>query len=107
MIKDFDRSMWRLLADNLAHRANKVAAVDAGRSATYAELAAQAGRVCDWLRDRGIVPGDRVIVHLRKGIDEVAAMLGAWKAGAVVSMSTATGPRSNWLMWRATAGQGP
>lgn len=84
MIKDFDRSMWRLLADNLAHRANKVAAVDAGRSATYAELAAQAGRVCDWLRDRGIVPGDRVIVHLRKGIDEVAAMLGAWKAGAVV-----------------------
>ena len=48
MIKDFDRSMWRLLADNLAHRANKVAAVDAGRSATYAELAAQAGRVCDW-----------------------------------------------------------
>lgn len=84
MPDDFDRGMWWLLADNLPRQPEKVAAVDAGRSASFAELAAQAGRVCDWLRGRGIVPGDRVIVHLRKGIDEVAAMFGAWKAGAVV-----------------------
>lgn len=84
MNTDFDRSMWRMLSDNLPARADKIAAVDAGRSVTYAELAAEAGRVCDWLRARGIAPGDRVIVHLRKGIDEVAAMFGAWKAGAVV-----------------------
>ncbi|MTH35107.1 AMP-binding protein [Paracoccus limosus] len=81
---DFDRSMWAMLADNLADRAGHVAAVDAGRRVTYAELAAEAGRICDWLRARGVQPGERVIVHLRKGIDEVAAMFGAWKAGAVV-----------------------
>lgn len=84
MTQAFDRAMWPMLADNLATRADKIAAIDQGRSTSYAALAAEAGRVADWLRARGIQPGDRVIVHLRKGIDEVAAMFGAWKAGAVV-----------------------
>lgn len=84
MSDDFDRGMWRMLADNLPARAGKPAAVDQARSASYAELVAEAGRVADWLVARGIQPGDRVIVHLRKGIDEVAAMFGAWKMGAVV-----------------------
>lgn len=80
----FDGTMWELLSDNLASRADKIAVIDPGRSVTYAELAGEAGRVADWLRSRGVTSGDRVIVHLRKGIDEVAAMLGAWKIGAVV-----------------------
>jgi len=81
---DFDRNMWELLSDNLPVRAGKTALVDKGRSVTYAELAAEAGAVADWLTARGIAPGDRVIVHLRKGISEVVAMFGAWKMGAVV-----------------------
>ena len=84
MQSDFDRIMSRMLSDNLSQRAEKIAAVDPDRSISYAGLAAEAGRVADWLRARGIRPGDRVIVHLRKGIDEVAAMFGAWKIGAVV-----------------------
>ena len=80
----FDRCMWRLLADNLPDRAGKVVAIDRNRRVTYAELVAEAGRIADWLVARGIRPGDRVIVHLRKCIDEVAAMFGAWKMGAVV-----------------------
>ncbi|AGT11073.1 AMP-binding protein [Paracoccus aminophilus] len=84
MIETFDRALWWLLADNLPDRADKIAAVDPGRQARYADLAGEAGRIADWLIARGIAAGDRVIVHLRKGIDEVAAMFGAWKAGAVV-----------------------
>ncbi|MDS9468296.1 AMP-binding protein [Paracoccus sp. MBLB3053] len=80
----FDQSMWSLLADNLPSRAEKIAAIDRDRRITYAGLLAEAGRVADWLIARGIGPGDRVIVHLRKGIDEVASMFGAWKIGAVV-----------------------
>lgn len=83
MPDDFDRCMWSLLSDNLPGNATKSAAEDADRSVTYAELAALSGQVCDWLRRRGVRPGDRVIVHLRKSIDEVAAMFGIWKAGAV------------------------
>ncbi|MBU3030648.1 AMP-binding protein [Paracoccus marinaquae] len=79
-----ESTMWRLLADNLPQRAEKVALIDAGRQATYAEVAAGADRVAGWLAASGVAAGDRVIVHLRKGIDEVTAMFGAWKIGAVV-----------------------
>ena len=84
MAEEFDRNMWRMLADNLPARAGKIAAIDRNHQVSYAELAAAAGQVADWLQSRGIRPGDRVIVHLGKGIDEVAAMFGAWKMGAVV-----------------------
>ena len=84
MIAGGDSSMWRLLADNLPVRPDKVALIDARRQASFAEVAAEAGRVAAWLAERGVVAGDRVIVHLRKGIDEVTAMFGAWKIGAVV-----------------------
>lgn len=48
----FDGTMWELLSDNLASRADKIAVIDPGRSVTYAELAGEAGRVADWLRNR-------------------------------------------------------
>jgi acyl-CoA synthetase (AMP-forming)/AMP-acid ligase II len=79
-----EATVYRLLADNLPARAEKVALVDADRVMTYGALQAEAGRVAAWLQARGIRPGDRVIVHLGKGIDEVVAMFGAWRAGAVV-----------------------
>jgi acyl-CoA synthetase (AMP-forming)/AMP-acid ligase II len=79
-------SVYRLLADNLPRRASKVALIDAdtGRSITYGELAQEVGRVADYLAGAGLRVGDRVVVHVRKGIDEVAAMLGAAKIGAVI-----------------------
>lgn len=77
-------TVYGLLADNLPARAEKIALIDAARSVTYGGLAAEAGRVASWLLMRGVRPGDRVIVHLRKGIDEVAAMFAVWRIGAVV-----------------------
>ena len=52
MPEDFDRCMWRMLADNLPARAGKIAAVDSDRAVSYAALAAEAGRVAGWLRAR-------------------------------------------------------
>ena len=76
-------SMYRLLADNLPARADKIALIDAGETATYGALSAEVDRLAAWLTRRGIAPGDRVIVSLRKSIGEVAAMFAAWKVGAV------------------------
>ena len=78
------QSLYRLLADNLPIRPDKTALIDASRSVTYAELSAEADLVADHLAGIGIRAGDRVIVHLRKGIEEVAAMFGAARIGAVV-----------------------
>ena len=78
------KSLYRLLADNLAANADAIALVDAARSVTYAELVAESEVVANYLARIGVRGGDRVIVHLRKGIDEVAAMFGAARIGAVV-----------------------
>lgn len=84
MIPAGESSVWRLLADNLPGGGERVALLDAGRQASFAEVAAQVDRVAAWLHGAGVCAGERVIVHLRKGIDEVVAMFAAWKIGAVV-----------------------
>ena len=96
--------MWRLLADNLPDRAGKVVAIDR----TPRDLRRAGGRGRSHRRlaggPRHPGPGDRVIVHLRKCIDEVAAMFGAWKMGAVVVNVNFAGRRRNWPMSPRTAG---
>lgn len=77
-------TLYRLLADNLPQRAAKIALIDAGRQMSFAGLMTEVDRVASWLSGQGVSAGDRVIVHVRKGIDEVAAMFGALKIGAVV-----------------------
>lgn len=78
------QTIYRLLADNLPANADKTALVDSTRSVSYAELVMESDVVADYLTRIGVCSGDRVIVHLRKGIEEVAAMFGATKIGAVV-----------------------
>lgn len=79
-------SVYRLFADNLPQRADKIALIDGdtGRSLTYGGLADKIDEVADHLDRVGVAPGDRVVIHVRKGVGEVAAMLGTAKVGAVV-----------------------
>lgn len=79
-----DAPMWDLLWANLPASAARTCLIDPDRSITYAALAEMADDLATGLRNRGVQPGDRVIVHLRKSIDEVAAMLAVWRLGAVV-----------------------
>lgn len=78
------KSIYRLLADNLPARADKIALIDAKRAVSYAQFSAEVDIVADYLARAGVQAGDRVIVHLRKSIAEAAAMFGAAKIGAVV-----------------------
>jgi acyl-CoA synthetase (AMP-forming)/AMP-acid ligase II len=76
--------MWRLLWDNLPEAAGRICLIDPDREITFGALANDVDALASRLRARGVTPGDRVIVHLRKGIDEVAAMFAIWRLGAVV-----------------------
>jgi acyl-CoA synthetase (AMP-forming)/AMP-acid ligase II len=80
------RSVYGLLARNLPERSNRTALIDADTelSVTYAGLAREVDLIADYLAESGVVAGDRVIVHVRKSIAEVAAMWGAAKIGAVI-----------------------
>nr|WP_295663248.1 Pls/PosA family non-ribosomal peptide synthetase [Polymorphobacter sp.] len=49
---------------------------------TYADLGRRAAQVAHFLRDRGVVRGDRVVLCLPRGLDQFAAILGVLQAGA-------------------------
>ncbi|MFE9403399.1 amino acid adenylation domain-containing protein [Streptomyces sp. NPDC006530] len=82
----------RTLADAPLHSAFfATAATDPGRPALlwrggrlgYGEVAERALRLAGRLRERGLTPGDTVLVTLPKGPDQIVATLGVLAAGGV------------------------
>ncbi|GAA2961463.1 polyketide synthase [Actinokineospora diospyrosa] len=70
--------------------AESVAVVDGNRQVSYADLDRMAQRVASWLLGAGVGAGSLVALHLRRGPELFAAMLGVLKAGACyVPMDTA------------------
>ncbi|MBF6332681.1 acyl-CoA synthetase [Nocardia transvalensis] len=63
---------------------DRVALVDDTRSVTYAELEDRANRLAHYLREQGVQPGDKVGVYSRNTIEAVEAMVGIFKARAVM-----------------------
>nr|AFP87519.1 proline adenyltransferase [Streptomyces sp. CNQ-418] len=59
---------------------------------TYGELNTLAARYARALRDRGVGPGDRVLIWTGKSAQAVAAMQGALRVGAVYVPVTASNP---------------
>ena len=51
---------------------------------THGELDAAAARLGGWMRDRGVRPGDRVLVTGRTSVELVLAYLGVLRAGAAM-----------------------
>lgn len=76
--------LHELFADNLPVRPDKPFIVDPDRAYSYGEVAREVDRVAAWLARAGVTPGDRVIVQLRKGMREVAAMLAVAQVGGVI-----------------------
>jgi amino acid adenylation domain-containing protein len=50
-------------------------------SVTYGELEAQSNQLAHALRGSGVVPGDRVGIHLGKSLDAIVGVFGVMKAG--------------------------
>jgi amino acid adenylation domain-containing protein len=71
----------------------RTAVVDpAGWSLTYAQLEDQADRVCGFLIEAGVQPGDRVGVIVPKGAAAIVAFLGIMKARAAYVPADYTAP---------------
>jgi acetoacetyl-CoA synthetase len=58
---------------------------DGLREVRWSELADQVARLAAWLRDRGVVPGDRVAAYLPNAPEAVVAFLATSAVGAVWS----------------------
>lgn len=62
---------------------DKIAIIECGRSIRYDALESRANRVSHVLIDRGVRPGDRVLLALENSVDWIASYFGILKAGAV------------------------
>jgi acetyl-CoA synthetase len=55
---------------------------------TFAELSARSNRVANWLRDKGVARGDRIILMLGNQVELWETLLAVMKLGAVVIPAT-------------------
>src|SRR5436190_1386657 len=72
-----------LLGSRAAEMPRKTALVCGGERYTYGQLDVAARRFADLLRDRDVIPGERVAICLDNSADAVVAIFGALHAGAV------------------------
>lgn len=76
-------SLHGLLENAARKHSSRIAAVEPGTSQiSYADLDRAAEFICKTLRERGVVPGDRIGIHLGKSIASLASIFGILKAGA-------------------------
>ncbi len=83
MMRPFPFTFGDLVVTNLATRADHTALIFGDDRRTYATMADEAAGVAAWLRAKGVNRGERVIVHLPKGIEEVVATIGCSFADTV------------------------
>ncbi|MDM0113110.1 long-chain fatty acid--CoA ligase [Variovorax sp. J22R133] len=77
-------SMWHNLATNAARYPDKPALVFFGTTTTYAELAAQVGKLAGTLHALGVKRGDRVVLDMQNSPQLVIAHFAIMRANAVV-----------------------
>jgi len=84
------------LSASAARTPDAIALLEPGGRITYGELDALANRFARLLIDRGVAPGDRVLLALEGSITFVGCYFGTMRAGAV-AVPLPAGPRSDRL----------
>ncbi len=74
----------KLLSNGASRFGHKTAIVAGSNRHSYAELDRKSGRLAGALNERGLKPGDRVVVQMDNGFEAVVAIFAALKAGAVI-----------------------
>ena len=84
MIKtDVIKPLGQLLEERAAQYGAKVAYWDSYKEATYAELNRQSRNIAKQLREKGLLPSDKVAIYLPNSVNWVLACFGAVRAGLV------------------------
>ncbi|MEO3761127.1 AMP-binding protein [Mycobacterium sp. B14F4] len=81
-----DRPLDSILGDAAAAWPDRTAVIDETVGYTFAELDARADRIAAALADRGISPGDRMLLQLPNTCEFAVALFGVLRAGAVPVM---------------------
>ncbi len=101
-----DGGIVAVFAERVRERPDAVALDLEGARLTYAELDARSDRIARTLVARGVEPGARVGVLLRRSLDTYAALLGVLKAGAAYVALEPDWPVARVTLLAADAGLG-
>src|SRR3954447_1935808 len=77
-------SLADLLRRSAARHPDRIAVSDASATRSFAQLDADASRIANALRERGVSPGERVAILSRNSVSYVQAIFGVARAGAVL-----------------------
>ncbi|KAH6935537.1 hypothetical protein HPB50_006754 [Hyalomma asiaticum] len=80
-------SFCSLIKEKLLRNPNKTALIDDVTSMTRAEVLARMQRYTVGFRQNGVLPGDRICIHLKNSIHNLLATYGCIMAGATVVLS--------------------
>ncbi|XP_077558011.1 putative 4-coumarate--CoA ligase 1 [Haemaphysalis longicornis] len=80
-------SFFSLMRERLQIKPDKLAVVDDMLSLTRSELLVRLQRYAVGFRRHGVLPGDRVCIHLRDSVKNMVAMYGCVVAGATIVMA--------------------
>jgi long-chain acyl-CoA synthetase len=89
------------LSASAARTPDAIALIEPGGRITYGELDALTNRFARLLVERGVAPGDRVLLAIESSITFVACYFGTMRAGAV-ALPLPAGPRSDRLATAVT-----
>ncbi len=75
---------------------DRVALTDGARRITWADMAAASRRLARALVDRGVSPGDRVLLGMERSVDAVVAMTAVMRAGGAYVPVDGKAPAERW-----------
>ena len=89
------RTFREIMLDNFETRRDRTALADSRNpdGITYGELDDISGRVCAWLKQKGIGREQFVMISMPRGLEAVAACIGVWRAGAAYTITEEGYPR--------------
>lgn len=80
--RSFDsRTVVERVEQHARETPDRVAVADEAQTMSYAALAHRAAQIAGYLRAQGVTHGSRVGIHVRRGVDLLACLLGVMKAG--------------------------
>lgn len=79
-----EETIAALLGAAASEHATRPALVGPGGVTSFAQLAPRVEALAAWLREEGLAPGQRLVVHLLRGSEEPLLVLAALRLGAVL-----------------------
>jgi 2,3-dihydroxybenzoate-AMP ligase len=78
-----DITLWRMIERVITHSPDKTAIIDPGGAISYRDLGVRVEQLAMQFRERGFMPGERVVLQLPNSLDFIVTFLALARVGVV------------------------